>query len=123
MILVTTPTGDIGARVLGHLAEAGAPLRVIARHPSRILAALRNGLDVIEGSHADASVIATALFGVEAVFWLPPGSPSEPDAKAAYVGFSQPFCDALPSSGVSHVVTISALGRGWESPQGSSNQF
>ena len=118
MIVITTPAGDIGARVLGRVLDAGRDVRAIARDPSRLPDDVRERVEVIEGSHADAGTIARALDGAERVFWLAPGSPDSPDAEAAYVGFSRAFADALPGSGVTHVVGISALGRGWPRPAG-----
>ena len=118
MIVVTTPTGDIGARVLAHVLDAGRKVRVITRGPSRLPAGLCARVEVVEGSHADPEVIGLALAGAEQVFWLPPSSPSEPSAEAAYVEFSRAFREALPSSGVTHVVGVSALGRGWPRPAG-----
>ena len=91
---------------------------MIARDPPRLPDGLRGRVEVVEGSHADAQVIERALDGAERVFWLPPGSPGEPSADAAYVEFSRAFCEALPSSAVTHVVGVSALGRGWPEPAG-----
>lgn len=116
MILLTTPTGDIGHRVLGRLLDAGAPVRVIARDPSTLPPDAR--IEVIQGSMADAAAIARALPGATGVFWLPPGDATLPSAGAAYGGMSKAFCDALPGSAVTHVVSISALGRGWPKPAG-----
>ncbi|MEM7711715.1 MAG: NAD(P)H-binding protein [Pseudomonadota bacterium] len=118
MILLTTPTGDIGARVLRHLLDADAQLRVVVRDPARLPPDVRDRVDIVRGSHADAATIGAALDGVSRVFWLPPGDPTAPDAQAAYVTFSKPFADALPASSVSHVVGVSALGRGWAKPAG-----
>jgi uncharacterized protein YbjT (DUF2867 family) len=36
MIVITTPTGQIGRQVLGNLLESGEELRVIARDPSQL---------------------------------------------------------------------------------------
>ena len=118
MILVTTPTGDIGERVARALVDAGIPVRVLARDPARLAEDVRDRVEVVQGSHADASVIGPALDGVDAVFWLPPGSPGSPGPEAAYVAFSRAFCDALPSSAVARAVGVSALGRGWPRPAG-----
>lgn len=116
MILLTTPTGDIGRRVLSQLLMVGASVRVIARNAPKL--PLNPLLDVVEGSMADAETIARALPGVTRVFWLPPGDPTLPSPEAAYVGVSKAFCEAVPGSGVRHVVGISALGRGWSKPAG-----
>lgn len=118
MIVITTPTGEIGARVLDHVLDAGRDVRLIARNPSGLPDGLSRRLEVVEGSHADPDVVGRALSGAERVFWLPPGSPDSPSAEAAYVEFSRAFCDALPSSTVTHVVGVSALGRGWSKPAG-----
>ncbi|SHJ71685.1 Uncharacterized conserved protein YbjT, contains NAD(P)-binding and DUF2867 domains [Palleronia salina] len=118
MILITTPAGDIGTRVLSHVLEAGEAVRVILRDASKLDRNTRASVDVIEGSHADAVTISAALDDVSAVFWLPPGPPTAESPEAAYVAFSRAFCDALPGSTVSHVVGVSALGRGWPSPAG-----
>lgn len=118
MILVTTPTGDIGARVLQYLADATRDVRVIVRDPSKLPDDVRRRVEVVEGSHAERAVIEPALDGVRSVFWLPPGDPTEPSAESAYVEFSRPFAEVLPGSGVAHVVGISALGRGWSKPAG-----
>ena len=118
MILVTTPSGDIGARVLDRLLDAGERVRVVARDPSGLARAVRGRVEVVEGSHGDADVIARALRGVDRVFWLAPGDPRTTDAHAAYPAFSRPFATALASSDVTHVVGVSALGRGWPEPAG-----
>ncbi|QGG93603.1 NAD(P)H-binding protein (plasmid) [Agrobacterium sp. MA01] len=116
MILLTTPTGDIGRRVLSRLLTAGASVRVIARNASKL--PLNPALDVVEGSMADADTIARALPSVTRVFWLPPGDATLPSPEAAYGGVSKAFCDAVPGSRVTHIVGISALGRGWPKPAG-----
>ena len=118
MIVVTTPTGDIGSRVLAHVLDAGRDARVVVRDPAKLARGVRERADVVAGSHGDAHVIARALEGATCVFWLPPGPPTAEGPEEAYVRFSQAFCDALPASSVTHVVGVSALGRGWDEPAG-----
>ena len=118
MIVITTPTGDIGARVLAQVLEAGRDVRVVVRDPAKLARDVRGRVDVVTGSHADADVIARALEGATAVFWLPPGPPSAAGPGEAYVDFSRAFCDALRGSSVTHVIGVSALGRGWDKPAG-----
>ena len=118
MIVVTTPTGDIGSRVLAHLLDAGRDVRVVVRDPARLAYDTRDRVEVVTGSHGDAAVIARALDGATSAFWLPPGPPAAESPHEAYVRFSRAFCHALPASSVSHVVGVSALGRGWGRPSG-----
>jgi uncharacterized protein YbjT (DUF2867 family) len=112
MYVVTTPTGQIGSLVLAQLLAGNVPVRVVVRDPAKLPAAVRDRVEVVEGSHRDAGVVARAFDGAEAVFWLPPPSPRAARVEDAFVGFSAAACRALPGSGVRRVVGVSALGRG-----------
>ena len=112
MIVITTPTGNIGLQVLAHVLTSGAPVRVIARDPSRIPAHLRERVDVVHGSHGDMSVVDQAFKGADTVFWLVPPDPNAKSVTAAYSDFCRPACEAFTTHGVKRVVGISALGRG-----------
>src|SRR5580700_5577138 len=112
MIVVTTPTGQIGSQVLSNLLDRGEELRVIVRDPSDIPAGVRTGLDIIEGSHSDAAVVDKAFSGADAVFWLVPPDPRATSVEAAYVGFTRPAAEAFRRHGVGRVVAVTALGRG-----------
>ena len=112
MIVITTPTGQIGRQVLGNLLDSGEELRVIARDRSELPAGIREDLDVVEGSHGDAAVVDKAFTGADAVFWLAPPDPRAPSVEAAFVGFTRPAAEAFQRHGVGRVVAVSALGRG-----------
>jgi uncharacterized protein YbjT (DUF2867 family) len=75
MIVLTTPTGQIGSQVLGNLLDSGEELRVIVRDPAQLPADVRDSLDIVEGSHGDAAVVDKAFSGADAVFWLAPPDP------------------------------------------------
>ena len=112
MIVITAPTGLIGAQVLDRVLGSGQPVRVIARDPSRLPAQARERAEVVPGSHGDIDVVDRAFEGADAVFWLVPPDPQADSAEAAYVDFTRPACDAFKRHGVQRVVGISALGRG-----------
>jgi uncharacterized protein YbjT (DUF2867 family) len=112
MIVVTAPTGNIGHQVVENLLQAGAAVRVIVRDAARLAAHVRDGVEVVQGSHHDAAVVNAAFKGAEAVFWVVPPQPKTDDIRAAYVGFSQAACAAFAAQGVTRVVGVSALGRG-----------
>lgn len=118
MIVITAPTGNIGRQLLTHLMASGAPLRVIARDPSRLPAPVRARAEVVEGSHSARDVVMRAFEGADSVFWLVPADPAAPSAEAAYVDFARAGCEALRACGVKRVVGVSALGRGWPHPAG-----
>ncbi len=114
MIVITTPTGDIGRQVLAALLDTpgGEDLRVVVRDPARLPAAVRDRVDVITGSHGDPDVVDRAFTGADAVFWVVPPDPRAVSLQAAYSGFTQPAAAAFTTHRVGHVVGVSALGRG-----------
>jgi uncharacterized protein YbjT (DUF2867 family) len=112
MIVITTPTGLIGRQVLDNLLHCGQDLRVIARDPSALTAGQRGRVEIVKGSHNDASVVDKAFAGADAVFWLTPPDPRAPSVDAAFVGFTRPAAEAFTTHRVGRVVGVSALGRG-----------
>jgi uncharacterized protein YbjT (DUF2867 family) len=112
MIVITTPTGGIGRQVLDLLLSSSEDLRVIVRDPAKLSPAVRDRVEVVTGSHADPEVIGKAFSGADAVFWLVPPDAHAPSLEVAYSGFTAAAARAFPAYGVSHVVGISALGRG-----------
>lgn len=111
MIVITTPTGNIGSRVLAHVLEDGQPVRVVVRDPEKLPADVRGRVEVVQGSHGDADVVARAFKGADTLFWLCPPNRQAANAVEAFVGFTRPAAEAMRSQGVRRVVSISSLGR------------
>ena len=110
MIVITTPTGNIGRRVLEHVRDK-EKIRVIARDPANVPAGAK--VEIIRGSHDDAAVCERAFAGADAVLWVaPPASPRAPSLESVYSDFARPACEALKRHRVPRVVGVSALGRG-----------
>ena len=112
MIVVTTPTGQIGNQVLENVMHGDEPVRVIARNPDALSSETIARVEVVEGSHGDPEVVDEAFEGADSVFWLCPPDPRAPSAEVAYVGFTRPAAAAIDRHKVAWVVGISALGRG-----------
>ena len=114
MIVITTPTGDIGRQVLDRVLDSGKAARVIARDPSRLPAHVRARAEVVQGSHGDAGVITKALGGADRLFWLVPPPPFSYSGSAEqyYVDFTRPTCEAIRGLAVG-VVGITTLGHGY----------
>jgi uncharacterized protein YbjT (DUF2867 family) len=112
MIVVTTPTGQIGHQVLANLLDSGEPIRVVARDPARLPPQARGRVEVVQGSHGDIDVVDKAFAGADAVFWLVPPDPHADSVEAAFVDFTRPACDAFKRHEVKRVVGVSVLGRG-----------
>ncbi|MDX6259173.1 MAG: hypothetical protein QOH84_861 [Kribbellaceae bacterium] len=112
MIVLTTPTGDIGSQLLSNLLSHDEELRVIVRDPAKLSDAVRDRVDIVTGSHGDPEVVGKAFADADAVFWIVPPDSHSASLEAAFSGFTQAAADAFAASGVRHVVGVSALGRG-----------
>ncbi|MBY8845950.1 NAD(P)H-binding protein [Streptomyces sp. SP2-10] len=115
MIVVTTPTGQIGRQVLEQLVDApdGAQgIRVIARDPARLSARVRERVEVVHGSHSDAAVLNEACTGADRLFWLVPPTPQADSVEGHFRDFTEPLCEVIGRQGVERVVSVSSLGRG-----------
>lgn len=116
MIVITTPTGAIGSQLLRILLDdaptRGEELRVIVRDPAKLPGTVRDRVDIVTGSHGDPEVVGKAFAGADAVFWIAPPDRQAASLEVAYSGFTRAAARAFTSYGVSHVVAVSALGRG-----------
>lgn len=112
MIVITTPTGQIGGKVLKSLTRSQERLRVIARDPSKIPADLRGKVEVIQGTHDDAEVLSRALKGASQLFYIVPPSMQYTDGDRYYLDFAEPVLQAIEINRVQRVVHISGSGLG-----------
>ena len=122
MIVITTPTGNIGRHVVRHLLDAGETIRVVVRDAVKLPQAVRDQVEVVEGSHGDAAVIERAFRGADAVFWLCPPTPSATPA-AQTVDFTRPAAEAIRRHKVARIVAATTLGRGtaWQDKAGMAS--
>ena len=111
MIVITTPTGQIGHQILDKLLGSGELIRVIERDPSRLDPKIRERVEVVQGSHDDISVVTQAFTGADCVFWLVPPNPHTDSPRDYYLDFTRPACEAIKSQGVKRVVSVTSLGR------------
>ncbi|MFJ7146972.1 NAD(P)H-binding protein [Streptomyces sp. NPDC100445] len=118
VIVVTTPTGQIGSQLVRRLLDGGSPVRVITRDASRLDRAVREQAEVVEGSHDDPAVLDKALPGADALFWLVPPNPAGPSASEHYLSFARTGAAAVARHHVGHVVAVSSAGHDWPNPAG-----
>jgi uncharacterized protein YbjT (DUF2867 family) len=111
-ILVTTPAGNIGKRVLAELLAPEFSVRVITRDPATLSGPLRARVEVVRGSTDDATTMRRALQNVEALFWCaPPVSTQETSPRAHFERFGRAASQAIRETGTRRVVSISAGGK------------
>ncbi|MFI6034814.1 NAD(P)H-binding protein [Streptomyces sp. NPDC051315] len=115
MIVVTTPTGQIGREVVARLLDVrqgSAPVRVIVRDPAALAPEVRERVETVQGSHADPVVLKEAFQGADRVFWLVPPTPTTDDVDGHFRAFTDPLVELTGAEGVTRVVAVSTLGRG-----------
>jgi nucleoside-diphosphate-sugar epimerase len=66
-ILVTGATGKVGSRLARRLAQRGDRVRALVRDPKRAAALSEHRIELVEGDLLDASSLAAAVRGVDAV--------------------------------------------------------
>ncbi|MFJ9459711.1 NAD(P)H-binding protein [Kitasatospora sp. NPDC101447] len=118
MIVVTTPTGQIGSQLIRELLDQDKEVRVIVRDASRLDDSVRERVGTVSGSHDDPAVLDRALPGADALFWLVPPNPQAPSAETHYLRFARAGAAAVARHEVGHVVGVSSAGHGWPSPAG-----
>src|SRR4051794_14073824 len=118
MIVITAPTGQIGSQLVRRLLDGGNAVRVIARDASRVDQAVREQVEIVEGSHDDPTVLDKALPGADALFWLVPPNPAAPNTMDHYLSFARTGAAAVARHHVGHLVGVSSAGHGWQSPAG-----
>ncbi|MEN9869217.1 MAG: hypothetical protein RLZZ171_200, partial [Cyanobacteriota bacterium] len=111
MIVITTPTGQIGHQILDKILDSGESIRAIARDPSRLNPKIRDRVEIVEGSHDDIDVVTKAFAGADCVFWVVPPNPHTDNPTNYYMDFTRPACEAIKSQGVKRVVGVTSLGR------------
>lgn len=72
MIVVTTPTGHIGSKVVRLLLEANEAVRVVVRDPAKLSPEVLAKVEVVQGSTDDEAVLYSAFEGAESVYWVVP---------------------------------------------------
>src|SRR4029077_3868770 len=95
MIVVTTPTGQMGGQVLENVMLGNEPVRVIARNPDALPSETIARVEVVAGSHGDFEVVDKAFEEADSVFWLCPPDSRATSAEVAYVDFTRPAAEAI----------------------------
>jgi len=110
-IVVTTPTGHVGSRVVRVLLQAGARPTLLARNPARLDPCVIERADVVQVDQADADAVVRATHGADALFWVAP-EPADPDADpvAWFAGLGASAARAVSENGIARTVFLSSTG-------------
>jgi uncharacterized protein YbjT (DUF2867 family) len=108
-IVINTPTSNTGRALASRLLDAGEHITVLSREKKKVDELHRRGARVIEGSFEEPSLLAEALEGAEALFWLTP-PPARPDYHAWAVRCAKQAATAAKKAGARRAVVISSMG-------------
>ncbi len=119
MIVLTTPTGQIGRQVLARLLTTDEQLRVVVRHPARLGPEVRERVQVVSGSRLQPDVLTRAFAGADSVLWVVPPDLRAEDVTEYYLRSTRPACASFTEHGVARVVGVTSLGHGWPKQAGN----
>lgn len=86
-VVVTTPTGNVGSRVVRLLLQAGVTPTLLLRHSERLDPAVRSRAEVVQADQRDADAVLHATRGADALYWVdPPTGEDDPVAASARLG-------------------------------------
>ncbi|QGK69989.1 NAD(P)H-binding protein [Allosaccharopolyspora coralli] len=109
MIVVTTPTGRVGSRVVRLLVQAGVRPRVLLRDPNTLDAAIRAEVDVVQSDLTDAESVVRGTRGADSLFWVNPATQDD-DPVAAHAHLGANAARAVVDNGIPRTVFLSSLG-------------
>ena len=86
-IVVTTPTGRVGSRVVRLLVQAGVRPTLLLRDPARLDPETRSLVDPVVVDQRDGDAVVAATAGADALYWVsPPTGADDPVASHAELG-------------------------------------
>lgn len=108
-VVVTTPTGHVGSRVVALLLQAGARPTLLLRDASRLHEDVRARVDVVEGDQRDTDAVLGATTGADALYWVNPPTDAD-DPVAAQEAMAEIVASAVTTNAISRTVFQSSVG-------------
>lgn len=109
-IFVTTPTGNIGSKIVDELIARGENVHVLARDPAKLTQDVRDRATVHVGDLLDEAVVVEATEGAVALFWLTPPMWAAPDVRDVYEQSARAVQAAVTANRIPYVVNLSSAG-------------
>ncbi|MFF2083067.1 NmrA family NAD(P)-binding protein [Nocardia sp. NPDC058176] len=109
-IVVTTPVGHVGSRVVRLLLQAGVRPTVLMRDPGRLVPELREYVDVEQVDQGDVEAVVRATRGADRLFWVDPPALVDGDPVAGYARMGESAARAVAENGIGGTVFLSSVG-------------
>lgn len=108
-VVINTPGGNIGRRVVNGLLEKGVEVVGISRNPEKVKELVDKGMKLIEGSADDKATLEKALEGADALFWLTPPL-NRPDYTEWAISMGKQAAETAKAKGIARAVVLSSVG-------------
>ncbi|MEU5837200.1 NAD(P)H-binding protein [Streptomyces diacarni] len=108
-IVVTTPTGRVGSRVVRLLLQSGERPTLLARDPARLPDRVRERAEVVRCDQGDGEAVVRATEGADALFWVDPPTDDE-DPVEGYARMGANAARAVRENGIGRTVFLSSGG-------------
>lgn len=109
-IVVTTPTGRVGSRVVRLLLQAGTRPTLLLRDPTKLDAATRERTEVVQADQGNAEAVVRATRGADRLFWVDPPYTVDGDPVAGYARMGANAARAVEENGIARTVFLSSVG-------------
>ena len=109
-IAVTTPTGNVGSRVVQLLVQAGERPLLLVRDAAKLDRALLPYVEVAEGNLLDEAFVVLALKDADRLFWATPEDFGSADPLDDMVRMGANAAAGVRANGIARVVQISSIG-------------
>ncbi|PWV57357.1 MULTISPECIES: NmrA family NAD(P)-binding protein [Nocardiopsis] len=109
-IVVTTPTGHVGSRVVRLLIQAGVRPTLLVRDEGRLGEETRRRVDAKQGDLTDGAFVRTAVAGARTVLWVDPTPHTCPDPVTVSLRTAEALARAAEAGDVDRIVLLSSVG-------------
>jgi uncharacterized protein YbjT (DUF2867 family) len=109
-IAVTTPTGNVGSRVVQLLTQAGVRPVLLLRDPDKLDPDVRNQVEVEVGDLADGAYVEQATRGIDALLCALPENFTADDPLADMIAMADNVAAVVRANGISFTVLLSSIG-------------
>ena len=109
-ITVTTPTGNVGSRVVRLLLQAGVRPTLLLRDPPRLDPEILQRVDARQGDQDDAGFVREATAGTDVLFWVDPTDFGADDPNAVSARMGENVAAAIRANGIDHTLFQTSVG-------------
>jgi uncharacterized protein YbjT (DUF2867 family) len=109
-IVITTPTGRVGSKVVENLLSSKAKLILLSRDADKARRFVRKNVEIRQGSLDDLKFVVDASYGADVLFWITPPNMTASDLRHYQNLCGRAAAEAVRVNGIPRVVNLSSVG-------------